>query len=70
MNKKFRIILDIVMTCLFIVLMGYYATDNAVHEIWGGNKMQKNIGSKLALYPMPLLVIGTMVEGKANWVFS
>ena len=70
MNKKFRIILDIVMTCLFIVLMGYYATDNAVHEILGGNKMQKNIGSKLALYPMPLLVIGTMVEGKANWVFS
>ena len=35
MNKKFRIILDIVMTCLFIVLMGYYATDNAVHEILG-----------------------------------
>lgn len=33
--KKFRIILDIVMTCLFIVLMGYYATDNAVHEILG-----------------------------------
>lgn len=30
--------------------------------------MQKNIGSKLALYPMPLLVIGTMVEGKANWI--
>lgn len=30
--------------------------------------MQKNIGSKLALYPMPLLVIGTMIEGKANWV--
>ena len=30
--------------------------------------MQKNIGSKLALYPMPLLVIGTMVEGKVNWI--
>lgn len=30
--------------------------------------MQKNIESKLALYPMPLLVIGTMIEGKANWV--
>lgn len=30
--------------------------------------MQKNIGSKLALYPMPLLVIGTMVEGKPNWI--
>ena len=35
MNKKFRIILDIVMTCLFIILMGYYVTDNAVHEILG-----------------------------------
>lgn len=35
MNKKIRIILDIVMTCFFIVLMGYYATDNAVHEILG-----------------------------------
>lgn len=33
--KKFRIILDIIMTCLFIVLMGYYVTDNTVHEILG-----------------------------------
>lgn len=33
--KKFRIILDIVMTCLFIVLMGYYVTDNTVHEVLG-----------------------------------
>lgn len=33
--KNFRIILDIVMTCLFIVLMGYYATENSVHEILG-----------------------------------
>lgn len=33
--KKFRIILDIIMTCLFIILMGYYATDNSVHEILG-----------------------------------
>ncbi|MGN1311906.1 MAG: flavin reductase family protein [Bacilli bacterium] len=30
--------------------------------------MQKNIGAKLALYPMPVIVVGTMVEGKANWV--
>ncbi len=35
MNKKFRIILDIVMTILFIILMGYYVTDNEVHEILG-----------------------------------
>lgn len=32
--------------------------------------MQKNIGSKLALYPMPLLVIGTMVDGKPNWLLA
>lgn len=35
MNKKFRIILDIVMTGLFIILMGYYITENVVHEILG-----------------------------------
>ena len=33
--KKIRIILDIVMTCLFIVLMGYYITENNIHEILG-----------------------------------
>ena len=32
--------------------------------------MQKNIGSKLALYPMPLLVIGTMVNGEVNWLLA
>ena len=32
--------------------------------------MQKNIGAKLALYPMPLLVIGTMVDGKVNWLLA
>ncbi len=35
MNKKFRIILDVIMTIMFIILMGYYATDNEVHEILG-----------------------------------
>ena len=33
--KKFTIILDIIMTALFIILMGYYITGNAVHEILG-----------------------------------
>lgn len=33
--RKLRIILDIVMTCLLIILMGYYITDNTVHEILG-----------------------------------
>lgn len=33
--KKFRILIDIAMTCLFIVLMGYYITENKTHEILG-----------------------------------
>lgn len=30
--------------------------------------MKKNIGSVLGLYPMPLVTVGAMVEGKPNWV--
>lgn len=30
--------------------------------------MKKNIGSVLGLYPSPLVVVGTMVNGKPNWV--
>lgn len=30
--------------------------------------MKKNIGNALALYPTPLAVVGTMVEGKPNYV--
>lgn len=29
--------------------------------------MKKNIGPKLALYPMPLVVVGALVDGKPNW---
>ncbi|MDO5110956.1 MAG: flavin reductase family protein [Clostridia bacterium] len=29
--------------------------------------MKKNVGNALALYPTPLAVIGTMVDGKANY---
>ncbi len=30
--------------------------------------MKKNIGHSIALYPTPLVVVGTMVNGKPNWV--
>lgn len=33
--KKIKILLDIAMTIMFIILMGYYATGNEVHEILG-----------------------------------
>lgn len=30
--------------------------------------MKKNLGSMLALYPMPATVVGAMVDGKPNWL--
>ena len=30
--------------------------------------MKRQIGNALALYPTPLVVVGTMVNGKPNWV--
>lgn len=30
--------------------------------------MKKKIGNALALYPTPLVVVGTMVNGKPNWL--
>lgn len=29
--------------------------------------MKKNTGKALALYPVPLIVAGSMVDGKLNW---
>ena len=30
--------------------------------------MKKDIGAVLGLYPTPLVVVGAMVEGRANWM--
>lgn len=30
--------------------------------------MKKNIGSVLGLYPTPVTVVGTMIDGKPNWL--
>lgn len=35
MKNKIRTIIDIAMIILFIILMGYYATESIVHEILG-----------------------------------
>lgn len=32
--------------------------------------MKKNIGSVLALYPTPVVVVGTEVNGKVNWLLA
>ncbi len=30
--------------------------------------MKKNLGATLALYPIPVVVVGTVIDGKTNWV--
>lgn len=32
--------------------------------------MKKNIGNSIALYPMPLVIVGAMVNGKPNYVLA
>ena len=32
--------------------------------------MKKNLGSTLALYPMPLVVVGAMVDGQPTWTLA
>lgn len=32
--------------------------------------MKKNIGAVTALYPMPMAVVGTMIDGKPNWLLA
>lgn len=32
------------------------------------SNMRKNIGSVLTLYPTPVCVAGTKVDGKTNWL--
>ena len=38
--------------------------------LWSVIYMKKNIGSALALYPMPVTVIGAMNEGKPTWTLA
>ena len=35
-----------------------------------GTMMKKNLGSTLALYPMPLVVVGAMVDGQPTWTLA
>ena len=54
--------------------LGYTADTDAVSEedkiksLWReGKTMKKNIGAQLALYPMPLTVIGAMNGAQPTW---
>lgn len=35
MKRKIKILIDVIMTILFIILMGYFVTGNKIHEILG-----------------------------------
>lgn len=37
MKRKIKILIDVIMTILFIILMGYFITDNKVHEVIRNN---------------------------------
>ena len=32
--------------------------------------MKKDVGARMALYPMPAAVVGAMVKGKPNWILT
>ena len=55
---------------LALIFASAYKSDNASHlkdkEMMITEK--KNIGSKPALYPMPVTVVGAEVNGKVNWL--
>lgn len=51
------------------VLLSCGTTDKESVERQNMTEMEKkNIGNKLALYPMPVTVIGAEVDGKVNWL--
>lgn len=69
MNRKNQITLFLLVLSLFLVTATVVmAQDKAKSkentEIMG----KKNLGSLLALYPKPMTVVGTEVNGKVNWL--
>lgn len=49
-------------TAYFTEMQKDYSTNNNDYH-----KMKKNLGSTLALYPTPAVIVGTMVEGKVDY---
>lgn len=67
MNRKNQLSLFLLVLSFFLVqAMAVQAQDIAKTntEIMG----KKNLGSLLALYPKPMTVVGTEVNGKVNWL--
>lgn len=57
------------LTALFLFgLLSCSPTEREMHQANIGETEKQNIGSVLALYPKPMTVIGTEVEGKVNWL--
>ena len=54
----------LVLLLFFVTAMAAKAQGKENTEIMG----KKNLGSLLALYPKPMTVVGTEVNGKVNWL--
>ncbi len=45
----------------------FFIEGNGLKEM---EALKKDLGSVLALYPTPLVLVGAMVDGKPNWVLA
>lgn len=55
---------------LLVCTLSACSNNNNDNENQMDKNMKKNIGSVLALYPTPTVVIGTMIDGKVNWMLA
>lgn len=53
---------------LFVMLSCSTAVNESVEQQNVTEMNKKNIGNLLALYPKPMTVVGTEIEGKVNWL--
>ena len=63
-RKNESLLFLFILLFFWIATMAVKAQDNTKTEIMG----KKNLGSLLALYPKPMTVVGTEVNGKVNWL--
>jgi len=64
--KHLLITLSVFVSLLILTACGQ--TDKTSNKLNMEITSKKNIGQCLALYPMPVTVVGTEVEGKVNWL--
>ena len=67
MNRKNQLSLFLLVLSLFLV-QAMAVKAQSKEKTNTGIMGKKNLGSLLALYPKPMTVVGTEVNGKVNWL--